>query len=285
MIKIEMDKKMTVKMIATDMDGTLLDGQGQLDLPRLATILDELEKRDIRFVVATGNEIPRMRLLLGDLVERMTLVVANGARIFEKNQLSMSSFWEPGLIRDALAYFSGHERELQLVVTSERGGFVQEGTEFPLIEKVMTKEMAQLFHRRMNFLPSLQDYPFDKVLKMSMMVEEAAAAEHARLINQHFAGRLSAVASGYGAIDILQDGMHKAWGLQQLMAKWQIQSSEIMAFGDSENDIEMLELAGISYAMGNGDERVKKLADYLAPTNTEAGVLQVLEQYLEEEKG
>jgi hypothetical protein len=272
-------------MIATDMDGTLLDGQGQLDLPRLTTILDELEKRDIRFVVATGNEIPRMRLLLGDLVERMTLVVANGARIFEKNRLSMSSFWEPGLIRDALDYFSGRERELQLVVTSEIGGFVQEGTEFPLIEKVMTKEMAQLFYKRMNFLPSLQDYPFDKVLKMSMMVEEAAAAEYARLINQHFAGRLSAVASGYGAIDILQDGMHKAWGLQQLMAKWQIQSSEIMAFGDSENDIEMLELAGISYAMENGDERVKKVADYLAPVNTEAGVLQVLEQYLEEEKG
>ena len=280
-----MDKKMTVKMIATDMDGTLLDGQGQLDLPRLATILDELEKRNIRFVVATGNEIPRMRLLLGDLTERMTLVVANGARIFEGNQLSMSSFWEPDLIRDALDYFAGRERELQLVVTSERGGFVQEGTEFPLIEKVMTKEMAQLFHKRMNFVSSLQDYPFDKVLKMSMMVEEATAAEHARLINQHFAGRLSAVASGYGAIDILQDGMHKAWGLQQLMAKWQIHSSEIMAFGDSENDIEMLELAGISYAMENGDEWVKKVADYLAPANTDAGVLQVLEQYLEEEKG
>ena len=271
-------------MIATDMDGTLLDGQGQLDLPRLATILDELEKRDIRFVVATGNEIPRMRLLLGDLVERMTLVVANGARIFEKNQLSMSSFWEDGLIRDALDYFAGRERELQLVVTSEKGGFVLEGTEFPLIEKVMTKEMAELFYKRMNFLPSLQDYPFDKVLKMSMMVEEAAAAEHARQINHRFEGRLSAVASGYGAIDILQDGMHKAWGLQQLMDKWQIQSSEIMAFGDSENDIEMLELAGMSYAMENGDERVKKVVDYLAPANTEAGVLQVLEKYLEEER-
>ena len=275
---------MTVKMVATDMDGTLLDGQGQLDLPRLATILDELEKRDIRFVVATGNEIPRMRLLLGDLVERMTLVVANGARIFEKNQLSMSSFWEDGLIRDALDYFAGRERELQLVVTSEKGGFVLEGTEFPLIEKVMTKEMAELFYKRMNFLPSLQDYPFDKVLKMSMMVEEAAAAEHARQINHRFEGRLSAVASGYGAIDILQDGMHKAWGLQQLMDKWQIQSSEIMAFGDSENDIEMLELAGMSYAMENGDERVKKVVDYLAPANTEAGVLQVLEKYLEEER-
>ena len=282
MMKIGMDKKMTVKMIATDMDGTLLDGQGQLDLPRLATILEELDKRGIRFVVATGNEIQRMCLLLGDLVERMTLVVANGARIFEGNQLSMSSFWEPGLIRDALSYFAGRERELQLVVTSEKGGFVLEGTEFPLIEKVMTREMAQLFYKRMNFVPSLQDYPFDKVLKMSMMVEEAAAAEHARLINQHFAGRLSAVASGYGAIDILQDGMHKAWGLQQLMAKWQIQSSEIMAFGDSENDLEMLELAGYSFAMENGEEKVKRMAKYIAPSNDEAGVLQVLEQYLKE---
>ena len=282
MIKIGMDKKMTVKMIATDMDGTLLDGQGQLDLPRLATILEELDKRGIRFVVATGNEIQRMCLLLGDLVERMTLVVANGARIFEGNQLSMSSFWEPGLIRDALSYFAGRERELQLVVTSEKGGFVLEGTEFPLIEKVMTREMAQLFYKRMNFVPSLQDYPFDKVLKMSMMVEEAAAVEHARLINQHFAGRLSAVASGYGAIDILQDGMHKAWGLQQLMAKWQIQSSEIMAFGDSENDLEMLELAGYSFAMENGEEKVKRMAKYIAPSNDEAGVLQVLEQYLKE---
>lgn len=114
------------------------------------------------------------------------------------------------------------------------------------------------------------------------MVEEAAAAEHARLINQHFAGRLSAVASGYGAIDILQDGMHKAWGLQQLMAKWQIQSSEIMAFGDSENDLEMLELAGYSFAMENGEEKVKRMAKYIAPSNDEAGVLQVLEQYLKE---
>ena len=56
---------MSIRMIATDMDGTLLDGLGQLDLPRLTTILDELDKRDIRFVVATGNEIGRMRNLFG----------------------------------------------------------------------------------------------------------------------------------------------------------------------------------------------------------------------------
>ena len=65
------------------MDGTLLDPQGQLDLPRLEKILDQLDQRGIRFVIATGNEVHRMRQLLKYLVERVVLVVANGARIFE----------------------------------------------------------------------------------------------------------------------------------------------------------------------------------------------------------
>lgn len=272
---------MPIKMIATDMDGTLLDPRGELDLPRLTAVLDQLEERDIKFVIATGNEIQRMRLLLGDLTERMTLIVANGARIFEKNEMLLGTFWQPDLIADTLAYFQGQEREVHLVVTSTKGGFVQDGTDFPMISKIMTEEMAAHFYKRMNFVPNLQEHPFEEVLKMSVMVDEAQAAEITRQINTAFAGRLSAVTSGYGAIDIIQEGLHKAWGLRQLMDRWQIKSKEIMAFGDSENDLEMLELADFSYAMENGDEKIKRIASLLAPANAEAGVLQVIEQYLE----
>lgn len=272
---------MPIKMIATDMDGTLLDPRGELDLPRLTAVLDQLEERNIKFVIATGNEIQRMRLLLGDLTERMTLIVANGARIFEKNEMLLGTFWQPDLIADTLAYFQGQEREVHLVVTSTKGGFVQDGTDFPMISKIMTEEMAAHFYKRMNFVPNLQDHPFEEVLKMSVMVDEAQAAEITRQINTAFAGRLSAVTSGYGAIDIIQEGLHKAWGLRQLMDRWQIKSKEIMAFGDSENDLEMLELADFSYAMENGGEKIKRIASRLAPANSEAGVLQVIEQYLE----
>lgn len=272
---------MPIKMIATDMDGTLLDPRGELDLLRLTAVLDQLEERDIKFVIATGNEIQRMRLLLGDLTERMTLIVANGARIFEKNEMLLGTFWQPDLIADTLAYFQGQEREVHLVVTSTKGGFVQDGTDFPMISKIMTEEMAAHFYKRMNFVPNLQDHPFEEVLKMSVMVDEAQAAEITRQINTAFAGRLSAVTSGYGAIDIIQEGLHKAWGLRQLMDRWQIKSKEIMTFGDSENDLEMLELADFSYAMENGDEKIKRIASRLALANSEAGVLQVIEQYLE----
>lgn len=112
---------MTIKMIATDMDGTLLDARGELDLPRLTAVLDQLEERDIKFVVATGNEIQRMRLLLGDLIDRMTLIVANGARIFEKNEMMMGTFWQSDLIAETLDYFHGRERDVHLVVTSTKG--------------------------------------------------------------------------------------------------------------------------------------------------------------------
>ena len=60
---------MTIKLIATDMDGTLLDQRGQLDLPRLEKILDQLGKQSIRFVIATGNEVHRMRQPRNELTQ------------------------------------------------------------------------------------------------------------------------------------------------------------------------------------------------------------------------
>ena len=81
-----------IKLIATDMDGTLLDERGEVDLPRLERLLDHLDQKGIRFVIATGNEIHRMRQLLGPLVKRVTLVVANGARIFEDDQMILGKF-------------------------------------------------------------------------------------------------------------------------------------------------------------------------------------------------
>ena len=271
---------MTIKMIVTDMDGTLLDEKGEFDRGRLKNILDELDKRDIRFVVATGNEIHRMRLLFGDLLERVTLIAANGARIFDKNEILLGTCWSQDLVAQVLSYYEGRERDVHLVVTAENGAFVKMGTVFPMIEKVMTAEMAQEFYQKINFVDTLHPDDFPQVLKMSMVVNEQVAVQATQQLNQDFADTLNAVTSCYGAIDILQKGIHKAWGLEQLMQKWEIQEQEIMAFGDSENDIEMLQLAGISYAMENADPKTKAVANHLAPAKTEAGVMTVLENYL-----
>ena len=272
---------MDIKVIATDMDGTLLDPKGQLDLPRLEKILDKLDQCDIRFVIATGNEVHRMRQLLGHLAERVVLVVANGARIFENNELIQAQTWDDAMVDKALGHFKGRECQDQFVVTAMNGGFVKKGTIFTELDKFMTPEMIEKLYQRMNFVDEFEPNLFGGVLKMSMVVGEERLDSVLQEINDLFDGHVRAVSSGYGCIDILQDGIHKAWGLVELLKRWNLKPEQIMAFGDSENDIEMLELAGISYAMENAEEAVKRVATKVAPANSQAGVYQVLENWLE----
>lgn len=272
---------MDIKVIATDMDGTLLDPKGQLDLPRLEKILDKLDQCDIRFVIATGNEVHRMRQLLGHLAERVVLVVANGARIFENNELIQAQTWDDAMVDKALGHFKGRECQDQFVVTAMNGGFVKKGTVFTELDKFMTPEMIEKLYQRMNFVNEFDSNLFGGVLKMSMVVGEERLESVLQEINDLFDGHVRAVSSGYGCIDILQDGIHKAWGLVELLKRWNLKPEQIMAFGDSENDIEMLELAGISYAMENAEEAVKEIATKVAPANSQAGVYKVLENWLE----
>ena len=282
MVAMESEKKkMDIRVIATDMDGTLLDPKGQLDLPRLEKILDKLDQCDIRFVIATGNEVHRMRQLLGHLAERVVLVVANGARIFENNELIQAQTWDDAMVDKALAHFKGRECQDQFVVTAMNGGFVKKGTVFTELDKFMTPEMIEKLYQRMNFVDEFDPNLFGGVLKMSMVVGEERLDSVLQEVNDLFDGRVRAVSSGYGCIDILQDGIHKAWGLVELLKRWNLKPEQIMAFGDSENDIEMLELAGISYAMENAEEAVKRVATKVAPANSQAGVYQVLENWLE----
>lgn len=282
MVAMESEKKkMDIRVIATDMDGTLLDPKGQLDLPRLEKILDKLDQCDIRFVIATGNEVHRMRQLLGHLAERVVLVVANGARIFENNELIQAQTWDDAMVDKALAHFKGRECQDQFVVTAMNGGFVKTGTVFTELDKFMTPEMIEKLYQRMNFVDEFDSHLFGGVLKMSMVVGEERLDSVLQEVNDLFNGHVRAVSSGYGCIDILQDGIHKAWGLVELLKRWNLKPEQIMAFGDSENDIEMLELAGISYAMENAEEAVKRVATKVAPANSQAGVYKVLENWLE----
>ena len=282
MVAMESEKKkMDIRVIATDMDGTLLDPKGQLDLPRLEKILDKLDQCDIRFVIATGNEVHRMRQLLGHLTERVVLVVANGARIFENNELIQAQTWDDAMVDKALDHFKGRECQDQFVVTAMNGGFVKKGTVFTELDKFMTPEMIEKLYQRMNFVDEFDSSLFGGVLKMSMVVGEERLDSVLQEINDLFDGHVRAVSSGYGCIDILQDGIHKAWGLVELLKRWNLKPEQIMAFGDSENDIEMLELAGISYAMENAEEAVKRVATKVAPANSQAGVYKVLENWLE----
>lgn len=89
--------------------------------------------------------------------------------------------------------------------------------------------------------------------------------------------------NGYGSIDLIIPGVHKANGLRLLQQRWNINDDEVVVFGDGGNDIEMLRQAGFSFAMANAHEPVIKAAKYRAGSNNEEGVLDIIDRVLKNE--
>lgn len=92
---------------------------------------------------------------------------------------------------------------------------------------------------------------------------------------------MTTFASNPVAIDAVKYGINKATGLKKLLAYFGLTGEDLIAFGDSGNDIPMLDFAKYSYAMENGMALAKEHAKYLAPSNNDNGVLRVLNEYLD----
>ncbi len=272
---------MTIKLIATDMDGTFLDAKGKYDQHRFEMVLEELEKRGIHFVIATGNALPRMAVLFGDLYPRLTFVAENGAYLFEEMRPLVRKTISDDLVAAFLEYFKGKEQEYVVSVSGEHKTYLMEGAVFPRFHAIEEKQRRS-FLERMVFLEDWTELPDDAIYKLNVIVPEAECDAITSAFNQVFAGRLRAVTSGYGTVDVLLDGIDKGWGLQQLMERYGVTPEQVMAFGDNDNDLEMLELARESYAMDNAPDRVKAVAKYIAPHHDEGGVLHIIEAYLQE---
>ena len=88
------------------------------------------------------------------------------------------------------------------------------------------------------------------------------------------------VEGGFGNLEFTRKGINKASGLTFLAKHLQIPMEQVMAIGDSENDIEMIEVAGLGIAMGNALECVKKAAVSITDTNANEGVAKAIEKYL-----
>lgn len=272
---------MTVRLIATDMDGTFLDGQGSFDRERFSRILDQLEQKKIPFVIASGNGIGRLLQLFKGFEERLTFVADNGAHIYQAGKTIIRRAIQQEEITAVLDYFKDRWADVCLMLSNEENIYMQVGAGVPFAGTDLPIEPAQMtaFQNRVTYLDDLSAYPVSvSIHKVGLWVPEARVDKITEAFNQDFQGRLTAVTSGYGSIDILPQGIHKAWGLEQVLTNLAITPDQVLAFGDSDNDIELLSYVGTSYAMENATDKVKAVAKNMAPSHLEAGVLHVLEE-------
>lgn len=143
-----------------------------------------------------------------------------------------------------------------------------------------TYEAAKQYYPKIKKVSSLYAIP-TTVFKFALSFEENNIAATLKQLDQKLAGRLTAVSSGHGDIDLIIPGVHKAKGLKLLQEQWSITKQKIAAFGDSGNDLEMIQHVSFSYAMGNAQPAIKAAANYQIGDNNTAAVLETIEQFLE----
>ena len=272
-----------IKLIATDMDGTFLDGQGSFDRKRFSSVLEKLAEKQIPFVIASGNGMGRLLQLCQGFEDRLIFVADNGAHVYQNGKTMIRRAIQQEEVEAILHFFKGRWADVCLMLSNEENIYMQSGAGLPFEGTDLPIEPAQMaaFQSRVTYLDDLSAYPISEpIYKVGLWVPEARVESITEGFNQAFKGQLVAVTSGYGSIDILSQGIHKAWGLKQVLTCLDIEPEQVMAFGDSDNDIEMLNYVGYSYAMENATDKVKTVAKYLAPSHLEAGVLQVIEEHI-----
>lgn len=264
---------MGVKMIAVDMDGTFLRDNKTYDRVRFDQQYAELRARGIKFVVASGNQYYQLKSFFPHIADDIAFVAENGAWVVDAGEDVFNADLDKALYRDVLAQLQ-HFPDLEIIVCGKHQAYTLNRYSDEL------KAVVKRFYHRLALVDAFGDVD-DTILKFALNVPHAEQ----QAIYQQLHGRLGhlmmPVSSGHGSIDLILPGVHKARGLQRLQARWHISDDEILAFGDSGNDIEMLRHAGFSFAMDNGREDVKRAARYRAPDNNHQGVLAVIGRLLD----
>lgn len=266
---------MSIKMIAVDMDGTFLNKQSVYDHERFLKVYDQLKQKDIRFVVASGNPYKQLQGNFEEVKDELTYIAENGAYILEKNEELLLESIDQENVEKIIRKLKELPDVLCWVCTKHQSYTLNSLSDF-------------YFERFLPYFPGvkrIEDFSMieDPILKFALFLPEKNVDER---INDFMAitdENVHVVDSGHFCVDIIPAHVNKGEAMRFLMDKFNIQKDEIMAFGDAANDTEMLKAVKYGYAMSNAKPEFIAQFDYLAPSNDEFGVLQVIEEYLEKD--
>lgn len=257
------------RLVATDMDGTFLDDHGDYDRVRFARLLSAMQGAGCRFVIASGNQYYQLRSFFEDYRE-LAYVAENGALTVVDGEVLSCIAMEAEVLARAWQVIQDDGRA-EAALCGRRCCHVQRGTASDRFFRTMSR-----YFTRIEWVDDLADVD-DTPLKFSLSVEDGSEGEVAAELSDALGGALVPVVSGNGSIDLMVPGCTKASALRLLCRRWGLSTSDCIAFGDSENDIEMLREAGRGYAMENASVKTKEAADSICPPNQESGVLVTLE--------
>ncbi len=276
-----------IRMIAFDLDGTLLNEEKQIT-QRTKESLEKAAREEIILVVATGRHLDGVTQSqdVMDLVGVRYIITSNGAQIYDRD--TGECIYRDCIDLDRMISLVQRLDALRVMADPfVNGKAYMNKNKLPLIEKLQASEGTK------RYISSSRTPVEDlgETLKLmgegveKLTINFAVDEDGARIDYDKVCQVLSdypdmnPISGGMHNIEVTKKGVSKASGLSWLGEHLGILSDQMMAFGDSGNDLAMLQMVGYGVAMANAEEEVLEAVDHVTGSNEEDGIARALEVY------
>ena len=262
---------MQAKLFVTDMDGTLLNNEHKISKGNKHMIKRAVEAGVI-FTIATGRMYASALPYAQELELDVPIITYNGALIKTAGGKELyASYLDEAVVKDLLDFAQECELyihlysddQLYFIVNDEHAQYYQKAC------GVQGKTVGQDIYKYNVHVP--------KMLIMTDTPEQADAV--IKLVQKKFGRRIEAMKSAPTYVELIKPGVNKATAIAKLAEILNIPSEQVLAIGDSSNDVSMLTSVAISVAMGNANAEAKAAARYMVTDNEHDGVAEALERF------
>lgn len=258
-----------IKLVACDLDGTLLNEKGALSDKTIKTV-KKLINKEIKFSIASGRNKAYVFNFVRELGSNVFSICNNGSNIYDNKQKSLINLSiERETIKEIINFFD--KNKINYNGFDEDRTYIQSKTSpvFDSSDKITFNIIV---------IDELEDYP--PLMKLLVMDEPNRILElKEKILKENFASKVDITMSNANCLDIVTKNSTKGLGLTLLAEKLNISLDEIMAFGDAGNDVHMLETVGHPVIMDNALSYLKEKFDNIALSNDKDGVATYLEKF------
>ncbi len=245
-----MNKK-EIKLVALDMDGTLLNDRDEISIGNREAIR-EAQKNGVHIVCCTGRSLITSREYVKNLELSSYHVTVNGSEVWDENgDLVQRQIVPTEHIQWMFGLAKEHQTKFWATAT----------------DRVWRREMPEDIENH-TWLKFGYEIPEDAV--RNVILENLRGRGHYFEISN----------SSPINIEVNSSGVNKAKGIEMVCKRLGLSMDQVMAVGDSLNDMSMIQAAGIGVAMGNAQESVKLAADWVTATNNEDGVAKAIQNWV-----
>jgi len=263
-----------IRLIAVDMDGTLLLPDGSIP-DGIWPLLDEMAARGIAFAPASGRQLATLQRMFARVPGDLDYIAENGAYVVRGDEEVSSDALDSGLVASVVERLRAHvaagDLNAALVVCGKRSAYIESADPAFVTE-------VEKYYAKLEVVPDLVAVT-DQVLKLAIYDFDGGEAHTARALDDVRATH-QVVVSGQHWVDVMNTTVDKGVALRNLQRALGVSPAQTAAFGDYLNDLELLRAADWSYAMADAHPDVAAVARHRAPSNAEAGVVSVLERLL-----